>query len=143
MARAGKVNAAGAPCSEMHDVAQMLAHEQVQAVGMLGALPLPGALDPVPPPLAPLLAQGQAFIDGATGAMFAAASDAFRVLRGDLSETEARHKMETVRERLVNGADFAELARLYSQDGSAAKGETSAGSARVTRCLISNGRWMR
>jgi crotonobetainyl-CoA:carnitine CoA-transferase CaiB-like acyl-CoA transferase len=27
----------------MHDVAQMLAHEQVQAVGMLGALPLPGA----------------------------------------------------------------------------------------------------
>jgi peptidyl-prolyl cis-trans isomerase SurA len=30
--------------------------------------------------------------------------------------------METVRERLVNGGDFAELARLYSQDGSAAKG---------------------
>jgi len=39
-----------------------------------------------------------------------------------VSETEARHKMETVRERLVNGGDFAELARLYSQDGSAAKG---------------------
>ncbi|TWO71299.1 CoA transferase [Caenimonas sedimenti] len=37
------LRAAGAPCSEMHDVAQMLAHEQVQAVGMLGALPLPGA----------------------------------------------------------------------------------------------------
>lgn len=30
--------------------------------------------------------------------------------------------MEVVRERLVNGSDFAELARLYSQDGSAAKG---------------------
>lgn len=37
------LRAAGAPCSEMHDVAQMLAHEQVQAVAMLGALPLPGA----------------------------------------------------------------------------------------------------
>jgi crotonobetainyl-CoA:carnitine CoA-transferase CaiB-like acyl-CoA transferase len=40
---AAALRAAGAPCSEMHDVAQMLAHEQVQAVGMLGALPLPGA----------------------------------------------------------------------------------------------------
>jgi hypothetical protein len=30
--------------------------------------------------------------------------------------------MENLRERLVNGGDFAELARLYSQDGSAAKG---------------------
>ena len=39
-----------------------------------------------------------------------------------VSESEARHKMETVRERLVNGGDFAEMARLYSQDGSAAKG---------------------
>jgi crotonobetainyl-CoA:carnitine CoA-transferase CaiB-like acyl-CoA transferase len=37
------LRAAGAPRSEMHDVAQMPAHEQVQAVGMLGALPLPGA----------------------------------------------------------------------------------------------------
>lgn len=37
------LRAAGAPCSEMHDVAQMLAHEQVQAVRMLGDLPLPGA----------------------------------------------------------------------------------------------------
>lgn len=54
------------------------------------AVSLGAQLDPVPPPLAPLLAQGQAFIDGATGAMFAAASDAFRGLRGDLSETEAR-----------------------------------------------------
>lgn len=39
-----------------------------------------------------------------------------------VSETEARRKMENLRERLVNGGDFAELARLYSQDGSAAKG---------------------
>lgn len=34
---------AGAPCSEMQDVAQVLAHEQVQAVGMLADLPIPGA----------------------------------------------------------------------------------------------------
>ena len=39
-----------------------------------------------------------------------------------VSETEARRKMENLRERLVNGGDFAELALLYSQDGSAAKG---------------------
>ena len=39
-----------------------------------------------------------------------------------VSETEARRKMENLRERLVNGGDFAELARLYSQDGSAGKG---------------------
>jgi peptidyl-prolyl cis-trans isomerase SurA len=39
-----------------------------------------------------------------------------------VSETEARRKMESLRERLVNGGDFAELARLYSQDGSAGKG---------------------
>jgi peptidyl-prolyl cis-trans isomerase SurA len=39
-----------------------------------------------------------------------------------MAESEARHKMETLRERLANGADFAELARVYSQDGSAAKG---------------------
>lgn len=39
-----------------------------------------------------------------------------------VSETEARRKMENLRERLIHGADFAELARLYSQDGSAAKG---------------------
>lgn len=39
-----------------------------------------------------------------------------------VSEGEARHKLENVRERIVNGIDFAEQARLYSQDGSAAKG---------------------
>ncbi len=39
-----------------------------------------------------------------------------------VSESEAQRKMENLRERLVNGGDFAELARLYSQDGSAAKG---------------------
>lgn len=39
-----------------------------------------------------------------------------------VSETDARHKLEAVRERIANGIDFAEQARLYSQDGSSAKG---------------------
>lgn len=39
-----------------------------------------------------------------------------------VSEADARHKLETVRERIVHGGDFAEQARLYSQDGSGAKG---------------------
>ena len=39
-----------------------------------------------------------------------------------VSEAEARRKLEGVRERIANGVDFAEQARLYSQDGSAAKG---------------------
>jgi peptidyl-prolyl cis-trans isomerase SurA len=39
-----------------------------------------------------------------------------------VSEAEVRQKLAGVRERLVNGASFAELARLYSQDGTAAKG---------------------
>ncbi|MBU1363925.1 MAG: peptidylprolyl isomerase [Gammaproteobacteria bacterium] len=39
-----------------------------------------------------------------------------------VSEAEARHRLETIRERIVNGVDFAEQARLNSQDGSAAKG---------------------
>ncbi len=39
-----------------------------------------------------------------------------------VSEGEARRKLEGVRERITNGVDFAEQARLYSQDGSAAKG---------------------
>ncbi len=39
-----------------------------------------------------------------------------------LSEAEAKRKLEAVRERIANGVDFAEQARLYSQDGSAAKG---------------------
>ncbi len=39
-----------------------------------------------------------------------------------VSESEARRKLEAVRERIVNGLDFAEQARLYSQDGSASKG---------------------
>lgn len=39
-----------------------------------------------------------------------------------VSESDARHKLETVRDRLSHGGDFAELARLYSQDGSANKG---------------------
>jgi peptidyl-prolyl cis-trans isomerase SurA len=39
-----------------------------------------------------------------------------------VSEAEARHRLESVRERIVNGMDFAEQARIFSQDGSAAKG---------------------
>lgn len=39
-----------------------------------------------------------------------------------VSEAEARHRLETVRERIVNGMDFAEQARIFSQDGSAARG---------------------
>ncbi len=39
-----------------------------------------------------------------------------------VSEADARRRLEDLRERLKHGEDFAELARLYSQDGSAAKG---------------------
>lgn len=39
-----------------------------------------------------------------------------------VSEAEARHKLETVRERIANGVEFAEQARLFSQDGTAGKG---------------------
>lgn len=38
------------------------------------------------------------------------------------SEADAQRKLATVKERLDNGADFAEQARLYSDDLSAAKG---------------------
>jgi len=39
-----------------------------------------------------------------------------------VSETDARNRLINLRERLVNGADFAELARVHSEDSSAAKG---------------------
>ena len=39
-----------------------------------------------------------------------------------VSSDEAQHKMTGLKERLDNNADFAELARLYSNDLSAAKG---------------------
>jgi peptidyl-prolyl cis-trans isomerase SurA len=40
-----------------------------------------------------------------------------------ISESEARRKLMDLRDRLVNGnADFAELARSYSDDGTAARG---------------------
>jgi len=39
-----------------------------------------------------------------------------------VSESEARHKLAGLRERLVHGGNFAELAKLFSQDGSAPKG---------------------
>jgi len=40
-----------------------------------------------------------------------------------ISESEARRKLMDLRDRMVNGnADFAELARTYSDDGTAARG---------------------
>ncbi len=39
-----------------------------------------------------------------------------------VSESEARNRLVGLRERIENGADFAELARLQSQDSSASKG---------------------
>ncbi|BAN36362.1 PpiC-type peptidyl-prolyl cis-trans isomerase [Sulfuricella denitrificans skB26] len=38
------------------------------------------------------------------------------------SETDAKNRMIQLKERIDNGADFAELARLHSEDGSASKG---------------------
>lgn len=38
-----RLRAAGAPCSEMNDVAQVVAHPQVTGSGMLASLPLPGS----------------------------------------------------------------------------------------------------
>jgi peptidyl-prolyl cis-trans isomerase SurA len=38
-----------------------------------------------------------------------------------VSEDEARRRLEQLRERIVNGADFGELARQHSDDGSAAR----------------------
>jgi aspartyl/asparaginyl beta-hydroxylase (cupin superfamily) len=54
------------------------------------AIALGGQLNPVPPPIAPLLAHGQAFVAGATDTMFDAATDALAPLRAELSETERR-----------------------------------------------------
>ncbi len=39
-----------------------------------------------------------------------------------VSENDARRRLADLRERIVNGADFAELARLNSEDGSASRG---------------------
>lgn len=39
-----------------------------------------------------------------------------------MSETEAKHRMDDIKERLDNGANFVELARQYSEDGTASKG---------------------
>ena len=42
--------------------------------------------------------------------------------REGLSEAEARERLQRLRDRIVAGDDFAELARLHSEDASAAKG---------------------
>jgi len=39
-----------------------------------------------------------------------------------VSETEARHKLEGLYDRIIHGEKFAELAKLHSQDGTAPKG---------------------
>jgi len=39
-----------------------------------------------------------------------------------VSEQDARNRLAELADRVVNGADFAELARLHSDDGSAARG---------------------
>jgi peptidyl-prolyl cis-trans isomerase SurA len=39
-----------------------------------------------------------------------------------VSEADAKHRLDTIKERLDNGGDFAELARQYSEDASAANG---------------------
>lgn len=54
------------------------------------AIALGAQLDPVPPPLAPLLAHGQAFVADATDTMFDAATRALAPLHAALSETERR-----------------------------------------------------
>ncbi len=42
--------------------------------------------------------------------------------REGLSESEARERLRRLRERIVGGADFAEIARTQSEDASASKG---------------------
>lgn len=39
-----------------------------------------------------------------------------------VSDSDAQHRLEDLKERLENGGSFAELARLHSEDGTAAKG---------------------
>jgi len=39
-----------------------------------------------------------------------------------VSETDAKHKLADIYERIKHGGSFAELAKLFSQDGSASKG---------------------
>lgn len=39
-----------------------------------------------------------------------------------VSEADAKHKLADLSDRMKNGASFAELARLFSQDGAASKG---------------------
>jgi peptidyl-prolyl cis-trans isomerase SurA len=39
-----------------------------------------------------------------------------------VSENEARNRLRTLKERLENKADFAELARVHSEDASASRG---------------------
>lgn len=39
-----------------------------------------------------------------------------------VSEVDAKHRLDTIKERLDNGKDFAEMARQYSEDASSANG---------------------
>jgi len=58
------------------------------------------------------------------------------------SETDAKNRMIQLKERIDNGANFTELARLYSEDGSASKAATSAGFLPVKPYPNSNVPWM-
>lgn len=39
-----------------------------------------------------------------------------------VSESDAKHRMDTIKERIDNGTDFADMAKQYSEDASAASG---------------------
>ena len=57
------------------------------------------------------------------------------------SESEARIKIDRVKDRLDGGAKFEDQARLSSEDASASKGAISAGCRRATPCPSSSRRW--
>ena len=43
-------------------------------------------------------------------------------MKGGVSDDDARERLKRLRERIVGGADFAELAKVHSDDPSSAKG---------------------
>jgi len=55
-----------------------------------------------------------------------------------VSEADAKRKLNNLRERIVNGADFGELAKLNSDDGSRSGAATWGGFIRAIPCLNSS-----